>query len=158
MSEERLNAVAWSAREMLEAAFATGDAPSLPWKPNPEDYATVFTPAVAEGVKLVYDAMWEEPPELFARPGQSIVRVQAAWSHEVGNAESASDFPGGYSQIVQHLRPHVPWVCFTFTEPGEVIGMAYDGLVYLDGRWVWFPKPWRAIDAWTEYQAQSADA
>ena len=38
------------------------------------------------------------------------------------------------------------------------MGMAYDGLVYLDARWLWFPKPWRAIDAWHEFQAESADS
>jgi hypothetical protein len=153
MSEERLNAVAWAAREMLEATFATGEAGSGPWRPKPEDYPRVFTDDVALGLKLVYDEMWEDPPDLFARPGQSVVRIQAAWSQAV--ADSA-DFPGGYSQVVQHLRPDVPWVCFTFTEPGEVIGMAYDGLVYLDGRWVWFPKPWRALAAWREFEAEGA--
>jgi hypothetical protein len=158
MSEERLNAVAWAAREMLEGTFATGEASAAGWRPRDEDYALVFTPDVADGMKLVYESMWEDPPELFARPGQSIVRVQAAWSQDLSDGAKARDFPAGYAQVVPHVRRDVPWVAFTFTEPGETAGMAYDGLVWLVGRWVWFPKPWRALDAWREYEAQSADA
>lgn len=26
-----------------------------------------------------------------------------------------------------------------------VLGMAYDGLIYVNGHWAWFPKPWRVL-------------
>ena len=29
--------------------------------------------------------------------------------------------------------------------PGESLGMAFDGLVHVNGHWAWFPKPWRAL-------------
>ena len=32
---------------------------------------------------------------------------------------------------------------FKFVQPGKNIGMAFDGLVKVNGRWVIFPKPWR---------------
>jgi len=28
---------------------------------------------------------------------------------------------------------------------GETIGLAFDGLVYVNGHWVIMPKPWRAL-------------
>jgi hypothetical protein len=30
-----------------------------------------------------------------------------------------------------------------FTKPGETLGMAFDGLYQINGRWVLMPKPWR---------------
>ena len=37
------------------------------------------------------------------------------------------------------------WWRWKFTKPGEDLGMAYDGLVFVNGHWAWFPKPYRAI-------------
>ena len=35
---------------------------------------------------------------------------------------------------------------FKFVKPGQTFGMAFDGLVYINGKWCIFPKPYR-IDA-----------
>jgi hypothetical protein len=34
---------------------------------------------------------------------------------------------------------------FKFVEPGKDLGMAFDGLIYVNGHWRIFPKPWRAL-------------
>jgi hypothetical protein len=44
-----------------------------------------------------------------------------------------------------HVQPGMTWVRFKCVEPGESPGMAYDGLVLLDGRWRLFPKPWQVL-------------
>jgi hypothetical protein len=36
-------------------------------------------------------------------------------------------------------------VRWKFVKPGETIGMAYDGLVFVNGHWAWFPKAWHAL-------------
>lgn len=30
-------------------------------------------------------------------------------------------------------------------EPGQTLGMAFDGLVHVNGHWRLFPKPWKAL-------------
>ena len=43
--------------------------------------------------------------------------------------------------------PGTIWVTWEYLAPGESSGMSFNGLVYLaEGRFVWFPKPWKFID------------
>jgi hypothetical protein len=158
MADDRLQAITWAARAMLEQRFAYGDASSAPWRPEPEDYDRVFNASVAAGLRFVYDVMWEDPPIIGGRPEQTLIHIEASWSHQIGTPAAANAFPGGYGRVAPLLRPNLPWVCFTFTEPGDLAGMAFDGLVLLDDRWVWFPKPWRSVDAWRAYQQEAPEA
>ena len=34
---------------------------------------------------------------------------------------------------------------FKFVKPGETLGMAFDGLVWVNGHFAIFPKPWRFL-------------
>jgi hypothetical protein len=61
-----------------------------------------------------------------------------------GNA-AARAFPRGWKRMRPHVQPGVTWVRFKCVEPGESLGMAYDGLVLLDGRWRLFPEPWLVL-------------
>jgi hypothetical protein len=56
-------------------------------------------------------------------------------------------FPEGYHAIVPLLDPHRVWVCWKYTRPGAASGLAYDGLVWCDDHWAWFPKPYRMLAA-----------
>jgi hypothetical protein len=55
------------------------------------------------------------------------------------------EFPGGYKDVLQYFKIDVPIVRFKFIESGETLGLAFDGLMYLNGRWVIMPKPWRSL-------------
>ncbi|MGC1494528.1 MAG: hypothetical protein WA790_01875 [Sulfitobacter sp.] len=55
------------------------------------------------------------------------------------------EFPGGYKDVLQYFKIDVPIVRFKFIEAGETLGLAFDGLMYLNGRWVIMPKPWRSL-------------
>ncbi len=52
-------------------------------------------------------------------------------------------FPGGYRKVVQYLNPGIPIVRFKFVKKGETTGLAFDGLAFVNGRWVLIPKPWK---------------
>jgi hypothetical protein len=56
-----------------------------------------------------------------------------------------ADLPGGYQQQAAHFSKDVAIYGFKYVAPGETIGMAYDGLVLVDGKWVMIPKMWRAF-------------
>ena len=43
------------------------------------------------------------------------------------------------------LQSGVTLYRFKFVKPGEGLGMAFDGLVHVNGHWVIIPKPWRAL-------------
>jgi hypothetical protein len=116
-------------------------------KPQDEDYAKVFVGDAVALAKLNYGSLWMDPPTL-AKPTQTEVETFALQAETLQtDNEFRDEFPGGYRKIAHHLNPELVWVIFKFTEPGKTTGMAYDGLVYLDGRWAWFPKPWRYLVA-----------
>jgi hypothetical protein len=116
-------------------------------QPRPDDYAKAFEDAVAEGVRQVYEPLWAQG-QLDPRPkaGQTEIRLWGATSEDLKlwNA-NARQFPGGYEGIAAMLKPGRIWLRWKFVEPGETLGMAFDGLVWMDDHWAWFPKPWRAI-------------
>ncbi len=56
------------------------------------------------------------------------------------------NFPGGYKKVLQYFKADVPIVRFKFVKKGETLGLAVDGLVYVNDHWVIMPKPWRGLD------------
>ncbi|OAN71419.1 hypothetical protein A8B82_03725 [Sulfitobacter sp. EhC04] len=56
-----------------------------------------------------------------------------------------NEFPGGYKDVLQYFKVDVPIVRFKFVTSGDTLGLAFDGLIYLNGRWVIMPKPWRSL-------------
>jgi hypothetical protein len=116
------------------------------FRPDPDDYAKVFVPDVAERARAAYEVIWLAPPRPEPKPGQSDVLVFAApASLLTDDNELSRRFPNGYRTIAALLDPHRIWLSWKFVTPGSGTGMAYDGLVWLDGRFAWFPKPWRVL-------------
>jgi hypothetical protein len=112
--------------------------------PRPQDFPRAFTGPAAEAARIAHAGAWRTPPVLKPGPGQSNVIAWAARAADLGpGAPAAEFFPGGYGAIVDRLMPDRVWVAWKFIEPGQTRGTAYDGLVWLDDRWAWFPKPWR---------------
>jgi len=56
------------------------------------------------------------------------------------------EFPGGYKQVRDRFLVDVPIARFKFVKSGESLGMAYDGLIFVNGRWVFMPKPWQGLE------------
>ena len=115
-------------------------------QPNDEDYARVFIGDAAARARSGYEGLWTTPPKGFAKRGQTEVDAYATQAESfLTDNEFSREFPGGYRKIADQLNPELIWVRFKFREPGASAGMAYDGLVWLDGRWAWFPKPWHIL-------------
>ena len=113
-------------------------------RPRDEDYEKVFVETSLQTARAVYDKLWLNIPPIGAKPGQSVVLAWICLSEQLGS-RLGRRFPGGYQKIVDRLVPDVPWLCWKFVELGKMHGMAYDGLVHVNDRWVWFPKPWKLL-------------
>jgi hypothetical protein len=114
--------------------------------PKVEDYERVFQPNAVQSARLGYELIWSESPFPGPKPGQEQVLVYSALAEELGVESGRSQlFPGGYQRIAHNLLPHRIWLAWKYVKRGEHSGMAYDGLVWLDGRFAWFPKPWRVL-------------
>lgn len=116
-------------------------------QPRQEDYAKAFVPEVAEAARQAYREVWREPFDM-RYPGadqtQLLCHLAPAGMLAEEN-ELSQHFPGGYRAIAHLLDPHRVWARWKCVRPGEDAGMAYDGLVWLDDHWAWFPKPYRTL-------------
>lgn len=117
-------------------------------RPGRADYAAVFTPELASKLQATYDPAWDKGLLVVrGKPDQRAVLAWGASSQELKSwtGAAAEHFPGGWKEVAPHLRPGLRIFAFKFVEPGQTLGMAFDGLVRVNGQWRIFPKPWRAL-------------
>ncbi|MEJ8850982.1 Imm49 family immunity protein [Variovorax rhizosphaerae] len=113
-------------------------------RPRPADAALAFTPTHAAAFSEAAERMWAAGPRLpAATPGSRVVCHVAPAGMLADDNELSRHFPGGYRALAADLQPQRVWVAWKVIAPGATDGMAYDGLVWLDDHWAWFPKPFR---------------
>lgn len=125
---------------------------SLALKPTLDDYKAIFASVdVAKKAQDGYQRLWGKieskqwPGIGPSRSEQTALLVWAASSEDLQQKKgNASHFPGGWRHVADKLKPGLTFYRFKFVKPGETLGMAFDGLVHVNGRWVIIPKPWRA--------------
>jgi hypothetical protein len=120
-------------------------------KPTTEDYAALFVAGAAAKAEQFYaTSLWKDTAnaKVDINAGQTELQVFHATSEELRSWSSAvqANWPGGYQQVGPQLKPGLTWFRWRYTKPGENSGMAYDGLVHVNGHWVWTPKPWKALE------------
>ncbi|MDG6103588.1 hypothetical protein Daura_35155 [Dactylosporangium aurantiacum] len=118
-------------------------------KPTTEDYQALFAGDVATKAERFYATnLWNGDAKVGGDAAQTELKLFKATSEEIRSWSSAveANFPGGYQQIGPHLKPGLTWYRWKYTEPGKDTGMAYEGLVHVNGHWVWAPKPWKALE------------
>lgn len=118
--------------------------PPLELKPGIFDAMQLFDPDIAGAAAIEISRLWETKPSVaVAEPdGELDVFVCTAGMLR-GPNEASVHFPGGYREIAGWLLPERSWVCWRYRGKGTERGVLYDGLVRVQGRWIWIPKPWR---------------
>ncbi|HYH87269.1 MAG TPA: hypothetical protein VEX60_17590 [Pyrinomonadaceae bacterium] len=116
-------------------------------RPSRADYDAVFMPDLAAKADAVYSPAWDGGQMVIApKEGQTQVLSASATSDELKSwTGGGAEFPGGWKDVGEQLKPGVTFYRFKFVEPGQDLGMAYDGLAYVNGNWRIFPKPWRVM-------------
>ena len=118
-------------------------------KPHDGDYAKTFVAGAVDAARDAYGRLWSAPGELrHPDPAQTIITCEIAPAGMLAyDNELSRRFPGGYRGIAHLLHPHRVWVAWKCLRPGADAGTAYDGLVWLDDHWAWFPRPYRVLSA-----------
>lgn len=115
-------------------------------RPRPEDYARVFVPNVVEAARSAYETLWADAPRLDVPSANTELKSFVAPAAMLAyDNELSTHFPGGYRHIAHVLQPQRAWVRWTYTRPGASSGLSFDGLVWCDDHWAWFPKPFRVL-------------
>jgi hypothetical protein len=117
-------------------------------RPAAADYGAVFVGDLAATAKTKYEPDWDAGRAVIRPHGKQTELLLASATTEELQAKTgqSSEFPGGYAKVASKLKPGLVFYRFKFVEPGKKLGMAYDGLVYVNGHWAIFPKPWRLLD------------
>jgi hypothetical protein len=119
-------------------------------RPRPEDYASVFEAAIVDTARTAYESIWKQVITVECSSAETETRVAVSPAGMLrGDNDLSNAFPGGYRGIAQWLKPRHVWASWKYVEPGKTSGMAYDGLVWCDDHWAWFPKPYRVLGAET---------
>lgn len=114
--------------------------------PLPADYPKVFAEPLADAALKAYTALWTTAPLPQARALDARLEIHVSPAGMLADDNPMSrHFPGGYRQLAPHLNPHRVWVAWKLIEPGQQTGIAYDGLVWIDDHWAWFPKAFRVL-------------
>ena len=116
--------------------------------PTSEDYKAAYKEPFAQKLEDSQKPMFaSENVSIAPKSGQTEVLLWCVDSQEViDRSQSVRDhFPGGYAKVAEHIKPGNRICRFKFVQPGETSGMAYDGLIYVNGQWKIMPKPWRAL-------------
>ncbi|MBU1241755.1 hypothetical protein KKD52_10010 [Myxococcota bacterium] len=114
-------------------------------RPVAEDYAAVFEGDFAKKAAETYKEPWDKGLlTLKTKPGQTEINVLSVTSEDLKTkSEKSREFPGGWMEMAPNLKAGLTIYMVRFTEPGKERGMRFDGLIYVNGRWRIFPKPWR---------------
>jgi hypothetical protein len=137
-----------SARDLLRMVCAPGPnqtKATLQLRPTRSDYARAFTEPAATRLYEGQRAMWTSEMVL-SKPDQTEALLTFGDTNDfIDGTPNAEQFAGGWKSVRKDLKRDVPVIRFKCVRPGETIGMAYDGLFYVDGRWVLMPAPWRLL-------------
>jgi hypothetical protein len=116
-------------------------------RPRPGDAELVFVPQAAKAAAEAYEKLWTAtPPRITRASSASRITCHLAPAGMLSEPNLLSrEFPGGWRAVASLLQPQRVWAAWKVLEPGKTAGMAYDGLVWVDDRWIWYPKPYRVL-------------
>ncbi|MCB9545413.1 MAG: hypothetical protein H6706_05895 [Myxococcales bacterium] len=138
------------ARELLTKLLdpsADHAALSKALRPTTADYEAVYGKEAGAKLEATYGPAWDAG-KLVIKPneGQTELKLWSATAEDLkAGTGNAREFPGGYKQVAGRLQSGVTLYRFKFVKPDSGLGMAFDGLVHVNGHWVIIPKPWRTL-------------
>ncbi|WP_329416523.1 hypothetical protein OG802_33220 [Streptomyces sp. NBC_00704] len=120
-------------------------------RPTSDDYGALFQPDFAGRAETFYEGtLWgasPQPARPWAKRGETEVRMAKATTDDIRawTPTARSNFPGGYEKVKDRFKAGLTVYVWDYTKPGAERGLAYNGLVYVNGHWAFFPKPWYAL-------------
>ena len=115
--------------------------------PGESDIRAVYKGTVADRLIDLYGQLFVPGIAIGPRPDQERMLVTYTSTGALKAGEPVlDDFPGGYVQAAPHFLVDVPIVRFSFVPADRDLGLAFDGLIFVNGHWVLMPKPWRVLD------------
>jgi hypothetical protein len=115
-------------------------------RPQHADFVAVFDPLTVAKVESYYTTVWSKDAVIAPKPDQTELRLYHATTDELLTGAPASKmFPLGWRTAAKSVKKGLVFFSWKYAKPGEEAGTLYDGLISVNGHWVWFPKIWNAV-------------
>ncbi|SDB02099.1 hypothetical protein SAMN02982931_00025 [Bauldia litoralis] len=115
-------------------------------RPSSDDVRTVYAEPLASALIANYEEMFTPDAVIGPKPEHKQLLTTFTTTARLKAGDPVLDeFPGGYKEVLEFFVSDVPIGRFKFVEQGETLGLAFDGLIHVNGHWVLMPKPWRVL-------------
>ncbi|MCB1489323.1 MAG: hypothetical protein KDJ88_17940 [Bauldia sp.] len=119
---------------------------TLSLKPSAEDVRAVYAEPLASALIKNYEQLFVPGAAIRPKPEQTQLLSTFTTTGRLKARDPAlGDFPGGYEDVLDYFVSDVPIGRFKFVEEGETLGLAFDGLIFVNDHWVFMPKPWQPL-------------
>ncbi len=141
------------ARQLLNDIRTSADprAMTRALQPTSADYKAVYTDDVAADMATGFEQhVWSDGRAVIAaKPENTELLIGKLSSEDIARwtTQAVLELPGGYKQVGPKLVPGLAVYYWKYVKPSAKAGMSFDGLIYVNGHWAWFPKPWRVLAA-----------
>jgi len=116
--------------------------------PKEADYEAVFFPLYRKKIYRFHKRL-RRIADIYIHPlleDQTEYLLWSATTEELMEYTGAARFfPGGYREFAPYFKPELTFYRFKFVQPGMKLGSAYDVLVYVNGKWRLFHRPWAVM-------------
>ena len=116
-------------------------------QPSDADYDAVFGPELLAEAKERYSRMWAEGKLHITVPidhENVLIAACTAGGMSFPNDHSRHFHPA-MMRLSEKLNSRRTWITWKYLPPGQEKGLLYDGLVWIDDHWAWFPQPWDVL-------------
>lgn len=127
---------------------STRSAVVLGLEPSHADYLAVYGETFGGALESALKESWTKHQIVPAPwgPDQTEVKLSRATSEDFKAWQGeAPRFARGYKRVAEHMQPGLVLYQFRFLKPGTSAGSNWDGLVWIDGAWKLFPKPYAIL-------------
>jgi hypothetical protein len=116
-------------------------------RPTPQDVQAVYGEPLASRLIASYAKLFRPGVEIKPKPEHDdMITLFTTTGKLKSGAPVLDEFPGGYKKVLPYIISDVPIGRFKFVRSGESLGLAFDGLIFVNDRWVLMPKPWRSLE------------
>lgn len=118
-------------------------------KPSLEDCkAIVANEADAKKLADTYEQMYAQVKGSDIAPSKSTQTEILVFHSNTKSLKENTDqeLPGGYTTNAEKFKDGLEIYGFKFVEPGQTIGMSFDGLYFVNNKWVLLPKTWKYLE------------
>lgn len=121
-------------------------------QPNLADCKAIFNDEIYEDIFSIYSILYRDV--LFKNESWEHIYTKEVIEYDsfrfTGKfIENKSLAPGGITrdELMKFIKPNTTLYSIRFKQKDEKYGVVFHSWAYINGRWVFFPKPWRFLES-----------